>query len=111
MTGSGHPTVGFVYKLVAVAGDDTGSPMHAVAKRSAGKATIGGRKCAYRVLDDDGYAIGEYVAPVDAAASAPVLGELRPVDRSVLAGPPALSAAPGEQRGALQPVAAVPVAT
>lgn len=39
VTGSGSPTAGFVYKLVAVDG-------HPVAKRSTGKATRGGRKTA-----------------------------------------------------------------
>ncbi|HLH46480.1 MAG TPA: nicotinate phosphoribosyltransferase [Acidimicrobiales bacterium] len=46
VTGLGAPTAGFVYKLVAVGG---GASAHAVAKRSAGKATVGGRKRAWRV--------------------------------------------------------------
>ncbi len=50
VTGSGAPTAGFVYKLVAIAQDDApGSPCVPVAKRSAGKATVGGRKWAYRM--------------------------------------------------------------
>jgi nicotinate phosphoribosyltransferase len=44
-TGLGFPTAGFVYKLVAVEG-------RAVAKRSPGKATTGGRKWAWRVADN-----------------------------------------------------------
>jgi nicotinate phosphoribosyltransferase len=50
VTGSGAPTAGFVYKLVAIAEAD-GGPLRPVAKRSAGKSTVGGRKWAYR-LDD-----------------------------------------------------------
>ncbi len=42
--GSGHPTCGFVYKLVEV----DGLP---VEKRSPGKATVGGRKRAWRRAD------------------------------------------------------------
>ncbi len=48
VTGLGHPTAGFVYKLVAV-GDGPGAPLRPVAKRSPGKATVGGRKWAWRV--------------------------------------------------------------
>jgi nicotinate phosphoribosyltransferase len=43
--GSGHPTCGFVYKLVEV----DGRPVH---KRSPGKETVGGRKRAWRVAAD-----------------------------------------------------------
>ncbi|TAL12690.1 MAG: nicotinate phosphoribosyltransferase, partial [Frankiales bacterium] len=53
VTGSGAPTAGFVYKLVAMArtpGPE--APLEPVAKTSAGKATLGGRKWAYR--SDDG---------------------------------------------------------
>ncbi|CAN5283286.1 nicotinate phosphoribosyltransferase [soil metagenome] len=49
VTGSGAPTAGFVYKLVAVArepGPD--APLVPVAKTSSGKHTVGGRKWAYR---------------------------------------------------------------
>jgi nicotinate phosphoribosyltransferase len=53
VTGSGAPTAEFVYKLVAIAESaDPGAPLVPVAKRSAGKSTIGGRKWAYRT--DDG---------------------------------------------------------
>jgi nicotinate phosphoribosyltransferase len=51
VTGLGVSTAGFVYKLVAVAGDaDPDSPQRPVAKRSPGKQTVGGRKWAWRVL-------------------------------------------------------------
>jgi nicotinate phosphoribosyltransferase len=47
VTGLGSPTAGLVYKLVEVADDAVGE-LRAVAKRSPGKATIGGRKWAWR---------------------------------------------------------------
>jgi nicotinate phosphoribosyltransferase len=71
VTGSGAPTTGFVYKLVAV-GDGSGG-WRPVAKRSANKASLGGRKRSWRQLDDAGQAIRELVTPVgDDAPSGPV---------------------------------------
>ena len=50
VTGSGHPTAGFVYKLVAVGeGPGADAPLRTVAKRSPGKAGRGGRKTAWRL--------------------------------------------------------------
>lgn len=64
VTGSGHPTAGLVYKLVArhdrddpASGDDG---WLAVAKASAGKATIGGRPWGFRRLAE-GRAVAEVV--------------------------------------------------
>ena len=52
VTGSGAPTAGFVYKLVAIAdSDDPDAPLRPVAKTSAGKSTLGGRKWAWRMPD------------------------------------------------------------
>jgi nicotinate phosphoribosyltransferase len=48
VTGSGHPAAGLVYKLVAKR-DDAGA-WTSVAKKSAHKATIGGRKSPVRTL-------------------------------------------------------------
>jgi nicotinate phosphoribosyltransferase len=49
VTGSGAPTAGFVYKLVAIAdSDEPDAPLRPVAKKSVGKATVGGRKWAAR---------------------------------------------------------------
>jgi len=48
ITGSGHPTAGFVYKLVAHSED--GSNWTSVAKRSSSKENLGGKKYAYRRL-------------------------------------------------------------
>ena len=62
-TGSGHPSAGMVYKLVAVADtDEPGAPLRPVAKTAVGKASRGGHKRAFRELDADGRASGELVA-------------------------------------------------
>jgi nicotinate phosphoribosyltransferase len=58
VTGSGHPTAGFVYKLVDVDG-------RAVAKHSVGKATVGGDKRAYRRFGSDGRACAELLVVGD----------------------------------------------
>jgi nicotinate phosphoribosyltransferase len=67
VTGSGHPTSGFVYKLVART-DDTGE-MVSVAKKSKDKVSIGGRKYALRRRNASGVAEAEVVGigepPVD----------------------------------------------
>jgi nicotinate phosphoribosyltransferase len=58
VTGSGAPTAGFVYKLVAITDSDApDAPLRPVAKRSVGKGTVGGRKWAARLPD------GELVRP------------------------------------------------
>jgi nicotinate phosphoribosyltransferase len=130
VTGSGHPTSNFVYKLVAIGDDAGGAPLHPVAKRSIGKISVGGRKLAWRLLGPDGHAVEERVTvpegpwrespPPDGAAGRPlqVLAvdggerrhaptnaeirahhraareELRPLDRMIVAGAPALVAHP-----------------
>ncbi|SKB08747.1 nicotinate phosphoribosyltransferase [Aeromicrobium choanae] len=59
VTGSGAPTSGFVYKLVArEAADGT---MLGVAKKSKDKASVGGRKTAMRRLSASGVAEAEVV--------------------------------------------------
>jgi nicotinate phosphoribosyltransferase len=67
VVGSGHPTCGFVYKLVAREGDD--GEMVAVAKRSTDKVSVGGRKYALRRRTSRGVAEAELIgigeAPVD----------------------------------------------
>jgi nicotinate phosphoribosyltransferase len=57
VTGSGAPTAGMVYKLVSRA-DDSGELVD-VAKTSADKINVGGRKYAVRRLDDHGTATHE----------------------------------------------------
>jgi nicotinate phosphoribosyltransferase len=62
VTGSGHPTCGFVYKLVARAeteGKD--AEVFPVAKKSVNKTSIGGRKFALRRLDARGRAEAEVI--------------------------------------------------
>ncbi|RNM14369.1 nicotinate phosphoribosyltransferase [Nocardioides pocheonensis] len=59
VTGSGHPTCGFVYKLVARAGAD--GTMVDVAKKSKDKISVGGRKHALRRLDEAGVAEAEVI--------------------------------------------------
>ncbi len=62
VTGSGHPTCGFVYKLVARAeSDDADAELLPVAKKSLNKNTVGGRKFAMRRLDANGRAEAEIV--------------------------------------------------
>ncbi|MGH3347087.1 MAG: nicotinate phosphoribosyltransferase [Nocardioides sp.] len=59
VTGSGHPTCGFVYKLVAREGDD--GELVAVAKKSKDKISVGGRKYALRRRNAAGTAEAEIV--------------------------------------------------
>ncbi len=62
VTGSGHPTSGMVYKLVARAqSDDPDALQVPVAKRSTNKSTIGGRKTVKRQIGDDGKATAEVI--------------------------------------------------
>jgi nicotinate phosphoribosyltransferase len=59
VTGSGHPTCGFVYKLVSREGAD--GQMVNVAKKSKDKISIGGRKFALRRRSPGGVAQAEVV--------------------------------------------------
>ncbi len=73
----GHPSPGFVYKLVAIAeGDGEDAPMRPVAKLSAGKTNLGGRKWAYREFDPAGHAVAEHLAVGMAPPLTPPPGEL-----------------------------------
>ena len=109
VTGSGAPTVGFVYKLVAIAAsEDPGAPLHPVAKTSPGKATVGGRKWAARLPDGeqlrltpDGFPAGARLlqAPLAAedldaarARCAASLAELPPDARRLARGEPCWTA-------------------
>jgi nicotinate phosphoribosyltransferase len=60
VVGAGVPTAGLVYKLVEVDG-------RPVAKRSEHKASLGGRKWAYRSHRDSGTAVAEHVVVSDTA--------------------------------------------
>ncbi|MVA76755.1 nicotinate phosphoribosyltransferase [Auraticoccus sp. F435] len=62
VTGSGHPTCGFVYKLVARGtSPDPEGPLTPVAKRSTDKISVGGRKFALRRLGEQGVAEAEVI--------------------------------------------------
>jgi nicotinate phosphoribosyltransferase len=81
VTGSGHPTCSFVYKLVARASsDDPGAPLEPVAKKSSQKLTLGGQKYAIRRLDVKDIAEAELVGVGEAPQSdhndRPLLREL-----------------------------------
>lgn len=83
-TGSGVPTAGFVFKLVAR--HDRSGDWVSVAKRSAGKHSTGGRKYAARRVDS-GHAVAEVLrvgGPAHAIGERPLQVELvrhgRPAD-------------------------------
>ena len=59
VTGSGHPTCGFVYKLVAR--ESTTGELESVAKKSVDKVSVGGRKYALRRRTAAGVAEAEVV--------------------------------------------------
>jgi nicotinate phosphoribosyltransferase len=80
VSGAGCPPPGFVYKLVSIA-DKPGQaePLRPVAKRSTGKATVGGRKLAFRQYDGiAGPALAEYLL-ISGAMSAPDIRNTRPL--------------------------------
>ena len=93
VTGSGHPTCGFVYKLVAREGED--GTLVPVAKKSADKASVGGRKFALRRRNARGVAeaevIGVGAAPGSDADDRPLLVPL--VDHGEIVGREPLDAA------------------
>jgi nicotinate phosphoribosyltransferase len=81
VTGSGHPTCEFVYKLVArTESDEVDAPLVAVAKKSVNKISVGGRKYALRRLSEDGMAVAEIigvgVAPSGDSNDRPLLVQL-----------------------------------
>jgi nicotinate phosphoribosyltransferase len=90
VTGGGVPTAGFVYKLVAYQSGDAWRP---VQKRSAGKASRGGRKTPARRLAD-GVATSEQVWLEGAPVRADERPLLTPVVRTgrVVGGPGAAEA-------------------
>lgn len=81
VTGSGSPTCGFVYKLVARAESEAKkAELVPVAKRSTNKASVGGRKFALRRLDARGRAEAEVIGigalPENDGNDRPLLVEL-----------------------------------
>jgi len=93
VTGSGAPTAGLVYKLVAREGDD--GVMAAVAKKSKDKVSVGGRKFALRRRSRSGVAEAEVIGlatePVDDGDDRPLLVPL--VREGQMVGREALDAA------------------
>lgn len=81
VTGSGAPTAGLVYKLVAR--EDGAGRLVSVAKHSTDKAGIGGRKWAVRRRGPDGVdraeVIGTGPPPPDGAAAGPASCQDRPL--------------------------------
>jgi nicotinate phosphoribosyltransferase len=94
-TGSGHPTASMVYQLVAV--ENRAGELTSVARTSTGRPTIGGRKAAFRVLDDGGLLLNDLlvtsndVAIEDRAARGRRL-QIRLVDQGQVTGQPSLTA-------------------
>lgn len=87
VTGSGAPTCGMVYKLVAREGSD--GTIAPVAKASRNKASGGGRKCAARRIGEDGRAVEEVVVngPDHAVATwSPQDSDLRALHVPLVAG-------------------------
>ncbi|MFC4114759.1 nicotinate phosphoribosyltransferase [Nonomuraea zeae] len=76
VTGSGVPTAALVYKLVAR--ETATGKLEAVAKRSVGKPSRGGRKEAYRLMDESGHADTELITTGGLApeGGTPLLHEL-----------------------------------
>ncbi|WP_324011566.1 nicotinate phosphoribosyltransferase [Microbacterium sp. JZ37] len=73
VTGSGYPTAGMVYKLVAR--QDASGGWVAVAKKAEGKGSQGGRKRAFRRLED-GVARDEYVEIADGFEELPTAADI-----------------------------------
>jgi nicotinate phosphoribosyltransferase len=69
VTGSGAPTAGLVYKLVAR--EDSSGQVVSVAKQSKDKATLGGRKWALRRLNAGGRAEAEVIGTGDMPTAGP----------------------------------------
>jgi putative nicotinate phosphoribosyltransferase len=68
VTGSGVPTAALVYKMVER--EDSTGTMRGVAKKSASKSTVAGRKYAGRVVGEDGYAEEELLVAGGSAEEA-----------------------------------------
>jgi nicotinate phosphoribosyltransferase len=82
VTGSGSPAAGMVYKLVAH--QDESGEWVSVAKTSASKASVGGRKNAVRRLDARGIAIEEVVLLGDGPAGEPETDPAAAAERALL---------------------------
>lgn len=77
VTGSGAPTAELVYKLVARS-REAGGPLEAVWKESADKKSVGGRKAAYRRIEN-GRAVAEVLDIDPHTGQEPDAGTHRPL--------------------------------
>ncbi len=87
-TGSGHPTAGMVYKLVAIEQPD--GTMRPVAKKARDKASVGGRKTVLRAHEDrrltaEVHVVGAEPPPGHAPAQVTVIDHGTVVHRPTLA--------------------------
>lgn len=82
VVGSGAPTAGLTYKLVAI--DDGLGTLQPVAKKSAGKVGVGGRKVVQRVVSEFGIeetlVVDGSIADSNVQVSLVVGGEARPLE-------------------------------
>ncbi|WP_336651244.1 MULTISPECIES: nicotinate phosphoribosyltransferase [unclassified Leucobacter] len=83
VVGSGTPTMGMVYKLVAH--ENESGEWIAVAKKSAEKASVGGRKSVRRCYDARGTATAELILLGDGPGGEPEGEDLAGATREVLA--------------------------
>ena len=90
VTGSGAPTANFVYKLVAIDRANAQSPnLTPVAKLSAAKATLGGRKLPWRVIDSRNKAVVEYLEIINSSETLTEIpgfeaNKLRPLQKQII---------------------------
>lgn len=82
VVGSGSPTMGMVYKLVART-DETGE-WRSVAKKSTDKVSVGGRKIVRRLLNPRGTATAELILLGDGPGGAAEGAEIAAASREVL---------------------------
>ncbi|NLA65144.1 MAG: nicotinate phosphoribosyltransferase [Leucobacter sp.] len=82
VVGSGSPTMGMVYKLVARTADD--GEWVSVAKKSTDKASVGGRKSVRRIYNDRGAATTELILLGDGPGGASEGADLAAHSREVL---------------------------
>lgn len=82
VVGSGSPTMGMVYKLVARTGDD--GEWGSVAKKSTDKASVGGRKSVRRLFDARGRARAELIFLGDGPGGAAEGADLGERGREIL---------------------------
>lgn len=76
VTGSGFPTANFVYKLVAIAKNDSDRVLRPVSKSSVQKETMAGPKFPIRILDQNNKAEFEFLSLADSCDSKKLVTQL-----------------------------------